>query len=86
MAGCFIVETAGQYGLMHVYGADPTASPPIPGFKAGEALQFRVNGIEATPKESVAWQDDKAPHRVDLSLDVAWSHHLYLPLVKWGGR
>jgi hypothetical protein len=78
VAGCFVVERAGQYGFVHVYGADDTAEPPIPGFLEGEALDFRVNGIPANASIGLAWQDDKAPHEVDLE---AMIHSVYLPLI-----
>jgi hypothetical protein len=81
VAGCFVVEQAGQYGLMHVYGADPTAAPPIPGFKEGEPLRFRVHGVEVAPPEPLAWQDEKAPHRVNLVVEVERPYRVYLPLL-----
>jgi len=86
LAGCFVVERSGQYGFMHVYGADPTANPLIPGFRAGEPLHFRVNGIELAPPEPLIWQDDKAPHRVDLMDTVGGPYRAYLPVVERGGR
>ena len=79
VAGCFVVERAGQYGLMHVYGADDSAEPPIPGFREGELLDFRVNGTPANASVALAWQDDKAPHRVDL--DVMQYYSIYLPVM-----
>jgi len=78
VAGCFVVVRAGQYGLMHVYGADNTAQPPIGGFQEGEPLRFRVNGIPASTSIAPSWQDDKAPHRVDLNVGL---YPLYLPLI-----
>ena len=85
VAGCFVVERPGQYGLMHVYGADLTANPSIPGFLNGEPLHFRVNGMEVSPSETLAWQDDKAPHRADLTASTAWPSQAYLPLVEQRG-
>jgi len=78
VAGCFVVVRAGQYGLMYVYGADDTAQPPIGGFQEGEPLRFRVNGIPASTSIAPSWQDDKAPHRVDLNVGL---YPLYLPLI-----
>ena len=78
IAGCFAVEQAGQYGLMHVYGADDTAEPPIPGFRESESLDFRVNGITANASVALSWQDDKAPHEVDLDVTI---RSVYLPLI-----
>jgi hypothetical protein len=78
VGGCFVVEQAGQYGFMHVYGADDTAEPPIPGFREGELLAFQVNGIPANASVALSWQDDKAPHEVDLAATI---HSVYLPLM-----
>jgi len=78
VAGCFVVVRAGQYGLMHVYGADNTAQPPIGGFQEGEPLHFRVGGIPASTSIAPSWQDDKTPHRVDLNVGL---YPLYLPLI-----
>jgi len=78
VAGCFVVERAGEYGFVHVYGADDTAEPPIPGFQEGEPLDFRVNGIPANASVALSWQDDKAPHEVDLDVTL---YPVYLPLI-----
>jgi hypothetical protein len=78
VAGCFVVERVGQYGLMHVYGADNTAQPPIGGFQEGELLRFRVDGIPADASVALSWQDDKAPHEVNLEVRL---HSVYLPLI-----
>lgn len=78
VAGCFVVEAAGRYGFMHVYGEDG-GEPPLPGFRAGEPLRLRVNGVEATPETAPAWQDDHEPHRVDLQANVPL--RLHLPLI-----
>ncbi len=80
VAGCFIVETPGQYGLMHVYGRDNTANPPIPGFVEGESLSLRVNGT-AVATAAVIWSDDKAPHQLDLVAENVSLHQLYLPVI-----
>jgi len=80
LAGCFVVQRPGQYGLMHVYGEDATAEPSIAGFRADEPLRFRVNGLEIVPPEGVVWQDDKVPHRVDLAVELERRYRLYLPL------
>jgi len=81
VAGCFIVETAGQFGLMHVYGEDATANPVIGGFRPGEPLAFRVNGFPVELSATLTWQDNREPHVVSLSAIV---HSLYLPLVGRG--
>ena len=77
VAGCFVVGYAGEYGYVHAYGEDPS-DPPIPGFREDEPLAFRVNGLPATPSETLLWQNDKTPHQVDLSLTV---HYVHLPIV-----
>ena len=81
-AGCFTVDTAGSYGLMHIYGEDNTAQPPLPGMRPGEVPRFEVNGLPAimTPEES--WQRN-AQRPVDLvaesltvqqiALDSGWN-------------
>ena len=77
IAGCFVLESPGGVGLMHVYGADDTASPPINGFREGETLVFRVNGIPVV-SAPLMWRDDWSPHPVSLEADHI---HIYLPLV-----
>jgi hypothetical protein len=81
MAGCFVVERAGQFGLMHVYGEDDTANPVIAGFRAGEPLTFRVNDLPVDISTATIWQDDSAPHFITLSAGI---YSLYLPLVERG--
>ncbi|RLC76238.1 MAG: hypothetical protein DRI61_13645 [Chloroflexi bacterium] len=65
VVGCFVVQQAGQYGYMQIYGEDP---PDIPGMRPGEIVEFRVNGIPAVATPLLYWQDDKAPHQVDLAV------------------
>ncbi len=65
--GCFVVSTAGQYGFMRIYGEDTTATPPIPGMRAGELVAFRVNGAPAVATPLLYWQADYSTHRVDLN-------------------
>ncbi|MGC8782208.1 MAG: CARDB domain-containing protein, partial [Anaerolineae bacterium] len=64
VAGCAVVSTAGEYPLMHIYGADPT----IPGMRDGEIVEFRINGIPAVAQPSLYWKNDSTPHTVDLSI------------------
>jgi hypothetical protein len=77
VAGCTIVRYAGQYGYVHVYGED-SSTPPVPGFREGEPLAFRVDGRPALPATAVAWNNDLEPHVVDLIVD---SSQIYLPMV-----
>jgi hypothetical protein len=79
VAGCFVVNVPGQYGFMHVYGADPSATPPIPGFQDGEPVHILINGFDATPQETLTWLDDESPHRLDLQGTLP--NHLYLPVI-----
>jgi hypothetical protein len=65
--GCFIVRSEGAYGLMRIYGEDATASPPIPGMKDGEMVEFRVNGAPAVATPPLYWRDDKTGHEVNLT-------------------
>lgn len=67
VVGCFVVENTGHYGLMHVYGEDATAVPAIAGMRAGEPVAYYVNGAPAVSTPLFYWQDDRAPHRVDLA-------------------
>jgi len=77
IAGCFVLEKPGVVGFMHVYGEDATADPPIAGFRDGEPLAFRVNGM-LVETEPLTWHDDWASHAVALQVDVM---QIYLPLV-----
>ncbi|MBI1801735.1 MAG: hypothetical protein HYR71_08925 [Chloroflexi bacterium] len=78
VAGCATVRQAGQYGFIQVYGEDAA----IPGFRAGEPLRFRVNGLDAAAANSVPWQNDLSPHAIDLT---AGGYTLYLPIVARSG-
>lgn len=81
VAGCCVVTDAGLYGMTDAYGADDSASPPIPGFADGEPVTFRVNGWQARTSEALSWESDLTPHRVDLSVTVRQEH---LPLIVRG--
>ena len=54
-AGCWVVTTAGSYGMMYVYGEDATVNPTIPGMRANEPIAFRVNGATANPTPGLIW-------------------------------
>ena len=81
VAGCFIVERPGQFGFMHIYGEDATANPPIGGFRAGEPLAFRVDGLSVAASNTILWQNDRTPHAVVLSASI---ERFYLPLIMRG--
>ena len=66
VVGCFEVTTAGNYGMMYIYGEDTTVTPPIPGMRAGETVTFYVDGSPATATPSLTWTNDKTWHQVDL--------------------
>jgi hypothetical protein len=82
VAGCTAVREGGQYGYVQVYGEDPT-DPPIPGFRPGEPLAFRVDGRAVAADPALAWQNDRTPHEVDLGMD---SRPVYLPMILGGRR
>lgn len=67
VVGCFVVSTAGDYGFMRIYGEDATATPPIPGMRDGELVEFRVSGALATATPKLYWQNDHSTHLVDLN-------------------
>ncbi|MCX7670460.1 MAG: hypothetical protein N2439_10350, partial [Anaerolineae bacterium] len=77
VAGCTVVRTAGEYGYVHIYGEDAT-EPPIPGFRPGEPLAFRVNGRPVVATPALTWQDDRTPPAVDL-VGAGWT--VWLPLL-----
>jgi hypothetical protein len=69
--GCRVVENAGEYPLMYVYGEETVAGTPIPGMREGEVIAFAVDGVPATPSPVPTWTNDKASHQVDLSATSA---------------
>ncbi len=42
LCGLFILHTTGQYGMLHVYGDDPTTPEIDEGAKEGDALTFKL--------------------------------------------
>ncbi len=79
VAGCFIVNQPGLYGMVFAYGADTTAEPQLPGFRMNEPITVRVNGSNVVLSDPVLWQDDKASHQRDIS--IALDRSLYLPFI-----
>jgi len=69
--GCRVVENAGEYPLMYVYGEEIVAGTPIPGMQEGEIIAFAVDGVPATPSPVPTWTNDRASHRVDLTATSA---------------
>ena len=78
VAGCFVVQHEGAFGVMPVYGAD--ADGVTPGFRKGEAIAWRVNGQAAAGPE-LAWADDKEVHQVRLEAGAAGDRMIYLPMI-----
>ncbi|MCX7854098.1 MAG: hypothetical protein N2383_15125, partial [Caldilineales bacterium] len=68
VVGCFVVQAAGYYGFMPIYGEDATATPPIPGMRNGEMVRFRIGGQEATAAPPFVWHDDRDVHQVALAV------------------
>ncbi|CAG0970195.1 hypothetical protein ANRL4_01203 [Anaerolineae bacterium] len=65
--GCFVVNQAGSYGAMYVYGEDTSVLPPVPGMRNGELINFYVEGNPATATPQLTWVNDHDLHQVDLS-------------------
>ena len=83
VAGCFEVTTPGAYGVMQLYGADDDGG--IPGFRPGETIHWRVNGVDVKDVPDFTWADDKAVHEVALSATSSSSSGaapVFLPLVE----
>lgn len=63
-----VYNIKGLLPFTDAYGGDPTATPPIPGFRTGEKLRFRVNSKSAwyvTPSlGKVYWTNDWDIHEV----------------------
>ena len=66
LCGSFTVDTAGRYGIMHVYGDDLT-TPGGKGAKPGDPITFSVNGSRVVPKNPAAavWTSDGDSIQVD---------------------
>ncbi len=63
VAGCAAVVGEGTFPLMLLYGADEDGRTP--GFRAGEAIAWQVDGREAAGP-ALMWADDKTAHGVTL--------------------
>jgi len=78
VAGCVVVVEAGHYGLIELYGEDLDAVTP--GWRVGEPIRWRVNGIEAESSVALTWDDSGEVYPLDLS--VAYSPQpTFLPLM-----
>ena len=69
--GCFEVTSAGNFGTMYVYGEYVSVTPPVPGMRAGEAIQFYIDGISADATPSLTWANDQDLHQLSLSTETA---------------
>jgi hypothetical protein len=78
IAGRSVVQHEGILGFMHIYGEDDTADPVIAGFREGEQITFRINGLPAMVDQDLNWQNDRATHAVSLSLTM---FPVYLPFI-----
>jgi hypothetical protein len=87
LCGKFVVTRAGEYGLMPIYGDDPS-SPQDEGALPGDTITFSVNGSRAdsTPPR-VLWTTYGDLQRVDLyasSPAQAKANRLYSTLSRMG--
>lgn len=82
VAGCTVVEQTGQYGIMQVYGADAEAG--IPGFQAGEPMQWRIDGVTVAAAP-LTWSGERELQPLDIGRDEPGEPgaggDIYLPLV-----
>lgn len=65
--GCFTVTSEGSYGFMRIYGEDTSETSIIPGMRAGEMVEYRVNGAPAIASPLFYWSDDHAAHNINLN-------------------
>jgi hypothetical protein len=78
VAGCFVVDQAGSYGFMHIYG-EVTGSSPVAGFREGETIELRIKGRSAVLSTSMAWNNDRDIHRVDAGAENVLEDRIFLP-------
>jgi hypothetical protein len=78
VAGCYIVEESGKLRMTHIYGAEGLGRSFGPGFRAGEPLSFRVDGLPAWASAGIAWRRAPHPQEIELQTTVHW---VYLPMV-----
>jgi hypothetical protein len=83
LVGCAVMDTAGQYGLMPIYGEDTTVNPAMPGMRTGEMPSFRVNGFQAASTPTFYWADDKASHMVNLETGPMTGQLIMLAPSQW---
>ena len=67
LVGCFITTTAGNYGMMYVYGEDTSVSPAIPGMRVDEVTTFTINDLPVSATPSQLWKNDKDLHNINIT-------------------
>ncbi len=70
IVGCQIIETAGTYGLIYVYGEEIAPNgTTIPGMRGGEKVAFSIDGVTASASPVLFWANDgqDTSHAVALS-------------------
>ncbi len=78
--GCFIVNQAGNYGAVYVYGEDTSITPAIPGMRDSKVIAFYVNDSLAEADPQLVWSNDRDFHQVALDA-ISSSSRIYLPLI-----
>ena len=66
LCGEFVINKAGQYGFLHVYGDDPGTAEDE-GAQSGDFLTFMLNG-EPLESSEVYWIGDRMRERVDFGI------------------
>lgn len=67
LCGKWVVRDKGAYGLMAVYGDDPTTEEVDEGPGAGEVLTIKVNGIEVIASGSPpVFENEGETRRIDI--------------------
>jgi hypothetical protein len=67
VCGSCVVTNSGFYGLLHVYGDDPTTPAPE-GALPGERLRLEVNGEQVRPVDAdPSWTKDGDRQRVNIA-------------------
>lgn len=69
-AGCLQTTSAGIYPLMHIYGADSSVTPAVPGMATNEPIRFFVNGFPAVASPALNWTNSKSSTQVNLSVTI----------------
>ena len=66
---CTVIGSEGKYGVAPAYGEEAVGAVVIPGMRTAESVQFRVNGVAATPSVVKGFANDwqnNTQHQVDL--------------------